>query len=219
MKALKHLIQHLILSVLLLSGCTKSTFVNDLTNNLLPEYSEAGRNVAGALINDTAWRCEMHTCFACVPWRFYMNSNLTGDSISFIFNGLYTSNSVNFIDTSAYNVPINLYVVIRGLKIENQDSLLKLNNKTFLLDSTNSYSSLSRFYQSPNNKGFGSFIVNKVQKGNWDFGDGSPNNPKIYSLILSGHFNFTIHADRDYIIKDGRFDMQVYLNTNFSINQ
>lgn len=216
---MKNLFRLLILGVFLLSGCNKSKFVPDPTDDLLPVYSESGRNIAGALINDTAWRCELNSCFACEIWRFYINSYLTGDSTTFNFNGLYTSNSVNFIDKSIYNVPINLYVIIKGLKIENQDSLLKLNNRTFLLDSANSYSSISRLYQSPTNKGFGSFTVNKVRKESFSIGDGTPNNPKNYTFIVSGHFNFTIHGDRDYIIKNGRFDMEVLSNTTFGIEQ
>ncbi|OIQ92873.1 hypothetical protein GALL_251680 [mine drainage metagenome] len=201
-----------------LTACKKSVFVADPNNNLLPEYSESGRNIAGALLNDTAWRCEMYPCFACVPWRFYISSSLSGDSTTFMFNGLYTSNSIKFIDTSFYNIPTAFNFVIKGLKIENQDSLLKLNNRSFQLDISNSYCSISKFYPfNLDNKGPGTLIINKVQKGNWEFGDGSPNNPKIYRFVVSGHFAFKTTADRLYDVRDGRFDMEVYLNTNLGI--
>jgi len=214
---MKHFIRLLILTILL-SACKKNVFVADTNNSLLPEYSEVGRNVAGALINDTSWRCQLSTCFACVAWNFYINSSIPGDSTSFTFQGAYTSNSINFIFPSNYNVPTDFKVVVKGLKIENQDSLLKLNNRTFILDSANNYVSIAKSYQTPNNKGFGSFTITKVQKGGWHFGDGSPNNPKVYLFILSGRFNFNIRYDRNYLIKDGRYDMQVYLNTNFYVN-
>jgi len=88
-----------------------------------------------------------------------------------------------------------------------------------LLDGTNSYSGLSEFYQPPGNKGYGRFTINKVRKiGNVVFGDGSPNNPKIYPFIISGRFDFDIHDTRSYVVKDGRFDMEVRLTANFGIN-
>ena len=170
-------------------------------------------------MNDTAWRCEMHPCFTCIVWRFYINSSLTGDSTLFMFEGAYTSNSIIYNDTSSKNVDANFSFVIKGLKLETQDSLLKLNNKTFYLDGINNYSSISTLQQYPlYNKGIGTLIINKVQKGNWEFGDGSINNPKICKFIVSGYFNFNTTADRLYIVKDGRFDMEVYLNSNFRIS-
>ena len=214
---MKHFIRLLVLTIII-SSCYKNVFVPDTNNNLIPEYSEVGRNVAGALINDTAWRCQLDICFACVIWNFYILSSITGDSTTFRFQGAYTSNSKYFINASNYNVQTDFNVVVKGLKIENQDSLLKLNNKTFILDSTNNYVSIAKYYQPPNNKGFGSFTITKVQKGDWQFGDGSPNNPKIYLFIVSGRFNFKVQSDREYLVKDGRFDMQVYLNGNYFVN-
>lgn len=202
-----------------ISACRKSTFVADPNDTLVPQYSESGRNIAGALMNDTAWRCEMHPCFTCIVWRFYINSSLTGDSTLFKFEGAYTSNSIIYNDTSSKNVGADFSFVVKGLKLETQESLLKLNNKTFQLDGINNYSSIFLFSQYPNyNKGIGTLTINKVQKGNWEFGDGSINNPKIYKFIVSGHFNFNTTADRLYIVKDGRFDMEVYLNSNFRIS-
>src|SRR5947208_12225322 len=127
-------------------GCGKSIFVPDPNNNLLPEYSESGRNIAGALINDTAWRCVMHSCFGCDFWRFFITSSLSGDSTVFTFHGYYTPNSIQFIDTS-FMRPFDIYFVVKGLKIESQDSLFKLNKKTLILDGVNSYSSISKDYR------------------------------------------------------------------------
>ncbi len=202
-----------------LTACRKSSFVPDQTNGLLPEYSESGRNIAGALINDTAWRCEMHPCFACVIWRFYINSSISGDSTMFRFQGAYSSNSIQYVDTANNKIGADFSFVIKGLKIENQDSLLKLNNKTFQLDSINNYAVISKFF--PNNygrKGKGSFTITRVQKGNREYGDGSPNNPAIYRFVISGRFNFQTYDDRLYNVKDGRFDMEVYWKSNLSIN-
>ncbi|MBN8835628.1 MAG: hypothetical protein J0I09_00060 [Sphingobacteriia bacterium] len=204
---------------LLLTSCRKSTFVADQTNNLLPEYSESGRNIAGALINDTAWRCEMHPCFTCYIWRFFIGSSLSGDSTTFRFEGAYSSKTIQFVDTANNNIGAAFKFVIKGLKIENQDSLLKLNNRTFQLDSINNYASISKFF--PNDyghKGKGTFTVTRVQKGNQEYGAGTPSNPAIYKFIISGRFNFQTYDDRLYDVKDGRFDMEVYWQSNLSIN-
>ncbi len=202
------------------ASCAKSVFVPDQNNSLLPEYSESGRNIAGALINDTAWRCELHSCFSCIPWRFYINSNLSGDSTLFTFNGACTANSINFIDTSSYNIPVNLFIVVKGFTIENQGSLFKLNNKTFSLDGSNNYSGFSQYYDPITDKGSGSFTVTKVQQvKNFSYGDGTPNNPIIYTYIVSGRFNFEIPGSHPHTISDGRFDMEVSVNTNVSIQQ
>jgi hypothetical protein len=160
----------------------------------------------------------MYHCFACVPWKFYINSSLSGDSTIFRFEGLYTSNSIQFIDTSAFNIPLSFYFVVKGLKIDNQDSLLKLNNKTFQLVNNNGYCGISIFYPyNITNKGAGTLTVNKVQKGDWEFGDGSPGNPKIFRFVISGLFSFKTTLTRTYNVQNGRFDMEVYLNTNLGI--
>lgn len=200
------------------AACKKSTFIADENNSLVPAYTETGNNIAGCLLNDTAWRCSLQPCFACTPWRFNINTSLSGDSTIFRFQGLYTSGSIRFIDSSSNNIPTEFIFVIKGLNIKNQDSLLKLNNQIFQLDTTNGYGSIVRFNQQLSfNKGAGTFTINRVQKGDWESGDGSAGNPKIYRFIISGHFQFTTRATRLYIVKEGRFDMEVYLNSNFSI--
>jgi hypothetical protein len=207
-----------ICAFIVVAGCGKSIFVPDPTNNLLPEYSESGRNIAGALVNDSAWRCVMHSCIGCIFWKFFISSSLSGDSTVFSFHGYYTPNSIQFID-SAYNLPFDIYFVVKGLKIENQDSLFKLNNKTFQLDGNNSYSSISKEYGvSPTlDKGPGTFTINRVQEDKHVVFAGTGNAPNAYRFIVSGHFNCQVTADRPYAINDGRFDMEVYLNTDFFV--
>lgn len=110
--------------------------------------------------------------------------------------------------------PVNFFVVIKGLKIENQDSLLELNNTTFNFD--NICSSVTLNY-SANTFSFqryaecsGNIIFSKVQKiTSFTIGDGSPNNPIINPFIISGHFNFTINGTNNYKVEDGSFDMVV----------
>ena len=211
-------ISKIVFACILVLGCRKSIFAPDPNNNLLPEYSESGRNIAGALINDSAWRCVMHSCFSCVFWRFYITSSLTGDSTVFSFHGSYTPNSIQYIDT-ANNLPFDIYFVVRGLRIENQDSLFKLNGKSFQLDGNNNYCSILKDYSviPSQYKGAGNFTITKVKEDKTAIFEG-PGAQKNYRFILSGHFNSQVTADRMYTINDGRFDMEVYLNTNFIIS-
>ena len=203
-------------------SCKKdSTFIPDSSDNLLPKYTENGYNIAGALINDTAWRSEFYNCTNYCPLSklFGISSFVKGDSTIFHLSGAYTPNSIKYIDSSLNNVTKGFVFVIKGLKIETQDSLLKLNNKTFQLDSVNSYVSIAKFYPLYNfKKGKGTFTVSRVQKDSRStIGDGSSNNPLTYRYTVSGLFNFQANDDRFYDIKDGRFDMEVYLNQNLSI--
>jgi len=136
---------------------------------------------------------------------------VSGDSTTIIFNGKHSYNLINFVDTLP-SIPLNFFVVIKGLKIENQDSLFKLNGKTFNLDGNNNYVALTYSYDNfsfiKSGQSFGNIIFNKVQKNSSvTFGDGSTNNPIINPFIISGDFNFTINGINSYNIKDGRFDM------------
>ncbi len=79
----------------LLIGCSKtSTFVADNDNNQLPEYSESGRNIAGALFNDTTWRSNVYinSINGVYLSGFWINSNLPGDSTIILFNGRQSVN-------------------------------------------------------------------------------------------------------------------------------
>ncbi|HUZ58377.1 MAG TPA: hypothetical protein VMU83_06310 [Hanamia sp.] len=222
---MKHF-KHLIIACTIFISCTKnSIFVADNANSQLPEYSESGRNIAGALFNDTTWRSNVYIDRLSGTYMsgFWIISSLSGDSTTIIFNGKHSYNSINFVGTLPA-IPVNFFVVIKGLKIENQDSLFKLNGKTFNLDGNNNYVALTYSYNDfsflKNRESFGSIIFNKVQKNSsFTIGDGSPNNPIINPFIVSGHFNFTINGTSNYNINDGRFDMVAQWETNLVIAQ
>jgi hypothetical protein len=207
-------------------SCSKtSTFVADNNNNQLPEYSESGKNIAGALFNDTTWRSNVYTSELSGTYLsgFWIISSLSGDSTTIIFNGKHSYNSTGFVDTLP-SIPLNFFVVIKGLRIENQDSVFKLNGKTFNLDGNKNYAAITYSYNDftfqKNAESFGNITFNKVQKNSsFTIGDGSPNNPIINPFIISGHFNFTIDGTSNYNIKDGRFDMVVQWKTNLAITQ
>jgi hypothetical protein len=222
---MKHYPFFIVLCVLFISCTKSSTFIADKNISLLPEYSESGRNIAGALFNDTAWRSDVYISGQSGTYMdgFWIISSLSGDSTTIIFNGKYTYNSIKFIDTLP-SIPVNLFVVIKGLKIENQDSLFKLNNTTFNFDNIRSYVTLTYSYNTFSFQKygdcFGNITFNKVQKSTLlTFGDGSPNNPIINPFIISGHFNFTINGTSNYEVKDGRFDMVTQWETNLIIKQ
>ena len=207
-------------------SCTKSsTFVADSNNSLLPEYSESGRNIAGALFNDTPWISDVYISGLSGTYThgFWIFSSLSGDSTTIIFNGKYTYNSIKYVDTLP-SIPVNFFIVIKGLKIENQDSLFKLNNATFNFDNVSNYVTLTYSYNTfsfqKDGICLGNITINKVQKNtSLTIGDGSPNNPIINPFIVSGHFNFTINGINNCEVKDGRFDMVTQWKTNLIITQ
>lgn len=173
-------------------------FVPDQLDPRLPEYSESGRNIGGAIINDTAWRTKPINYIK--PLGIY--SSISGDSTVFSFNGSY-------IEGTRQRISLSLFVVIKGLKIEKEDSLMKLKNKTFLLDGINSYSAMG-FFDIDSLIGNGKLVINTVKKiSNVVYGDGSPSNPRRYPYNISGTFEFTIKGSKEYKIQNGRFDMVV----------
>ncbi len=203
--------------IALIIGCKETIIVPDSNNSLLPEYSEQGRDVSGALINDTAWMCIGTPGFASIYWQWYINSFINGDSTIFKFQGQTTRDSKKFVENSNSNKFIDLFAVVKGLKIESNDSLSKLINKTYSLDGINSYSGISSHWSNNIEKGNGSLTINRVQKieGPAEVENG----PKTYSYILSGRFNFKINESNIYEIKDGRFDLTFLPKVNLILNQ
>src|ERR1039457_4049063 len=132
---MKHFTYFIVFCFVFLSCTKSSTFVADSNNSLLPEYSESGRNIAGALFNDTPWISDVYISGLSGTYThgFWIFSSLSGDSTTIIFNGKYTYNSIKYVDTLP-SIPVNFFIVIKGLKIENQDSLFKLNNTLFNFD-------------------------------------------------------------------------------------
>ena len=212
-----------VLSVyLFVTACSKSHSSPDEGDELLPPYTEEGRNVAGALVNDTAWRAQMLFCTGCGNTApFDIITSTGGDSTVFLFAGEYTPNSVNYIDTSADNLSMDFRFTVKGLKMDKQEDLLKLDNQTFLLNGVNSYVSLAGTNHIPRGKGTGTFIVKHVSLDNsFVAGDGSPGNPIRYRYIVSGYFSFTVTINNKvYTVQEGRYDMAVMLEDNFFITQ
>lgn len=221
---MKHFI-YFILACMIFSCTKQSLFVADPQNNQLPQYSESGKNIGGVLFNDTTWRSNVNISGLSGNYLsgFWIISSLSGDSTIIIFNGKHSYNSISFVDTLP-SIPLNFFVVIKGLKIENQDSLLKLNNKTFNIDGNKNYIAFTYSYNNfsfqKNSESLGSIIFNKVQKiSSITIGNGTSNNPIINPFIVSGHFNFTINGANKYNIRDGRFDMVTQWRTNLVITQ
>lgn len=211
----------------LITGCFKtSEFIPDKDNSQLPEYAESGSNTGGALMNDTVWRSNVY--ISSVPPTYmsgcYIFSRLSGDSTTIIFNGKHTYQSIPFIDTMP-DITVNFFFVFKGLKIENQDSLLKLNGKTYNIDGVNNYVVITHYSNDlfnilKNSHCSGHITFNKVQKvGYISFGDGSPGNPQVNPFIISGHFDFTVNDPGQCHVKDGRFDMVVTLRSNMAIQR
>jgi hypothetical protein len=98
---MKHVL-YIVLFCLVIVSCSKtSTFVPESGNIQLPVYSESGRNVGGALFNDTTWRSDVYISSLSGTYMsgFWVISNLPGDSTTIIFNGTHSYRSIPFIDT------------------------------------------------------------------------------------------------------------------------
>ena len=217
---------YFILASIEFCGCTKTTtFVADAANSQLPEYSESGKNIAGAIFNDTTWRSDVYSSglsgtYLTGCWIF---SSLSGDSTTIILNGKHSDHSINFVETLP-SVPLSFFFVIKGLKIENQDSLLKLNGKTFDVGDNHNYVTLAyaddHFNFLKKGASIGNIVFIKAGRvAGITIGDGSPGNPVIYPFIVSGHFDFMISGTNSYHVKDGRFDMVAQWKTNLVITQ
>ena len=188
---------------LILNGCD-GIFVPDPIDPRIPKYTEDGNNVAGAFINDNAWKSIVTKKF---PY-FYNEPFITvwqkSDSLAIGFSG-NTNGQSSFIEFHLSDLNISKFedlAALDGKKIQ----LDGIKNTGFYIENYTPYSY--------NNKGIGQIYFKHVsiQDSNVRL-EGQTS--KI--VIISGTFGFTINHSDGKITKvtSGRFDYRITESPNF----
>lgn len=188
----------IILSALcFLTSCKK--LEHDKNNPDLPAYSEEGTNTGGCLINDTAWLNIREGQYGWVIYPVEITSYPNGDSLLILFRGYSKA------PTAYNNTTHEIFIVLKNIKIVTDDDLIKLNDKTFLLDGITNYGGFSDSSGKIKiGNAIGQIQFGKVeQRANWLIG-----NSHVY--IFAGHYNMSFHAGRNFALTNGRFDYNLY---------
>ncbi len=195
----------------ILTACDREKFKPDRNDKRLPKYTEKGNQVAGALINDVAWKTYYST-FGRFKDELGITNYPKGDSIHInlagdISEGPNKSRSINFS------------VVIRNFQVKDIYAVKDLHGVIFFLDGKNNYAIMDDFYHIflPNNLfnkseirfGKGEFYIKRVQtRENVTHNNG---NQSYHPYIISGTFNFEFDNSGTKIsVEKGRFDFKFY---------
>jgi hypothetical protein len=122
-----------------------------------------------------------------------------------LLNGSYKNSSLQ------NEIPKTIFIVIKNIKIENDSDLIQLNSKSYPLDGSINYGGFSDHYgYNKTGNSVGNISFGKVEGiSNVTYGDGSPNNPIKHPYIVSGHLEMTFSATINYVLKKGRFDVNI----------
>lgn len=192
-----------------LISCRKSAIKPDPDSPDLPIYSEKGLNVGGILINDSAWLTVKLGLFSTAR-PLQLLSYPAGDSVVVLLNGNFKENSLQ------NQISKSIFIVIKQIKIINDNDLLQLNGKTFVLDGNENYGGFSGYYgQDKAGKAVGSISLGKVSViNNITYGDGSPNNPVLHPYIVAGQLSMKFFTTRNFSLTKGRFDVTLIRSSN-----
>lgn len=172
---------YVFLLALSMQSCS-SVWVPDPVDPRLPEYTESGHNVAGALVNNDIWESHATTVGRSINAPHFTN-NYEGDSLVLQFYGTLNS----------HTTCIAFYLGDRN--VSNTTDLKQLENQVFELDGESMYGMVyinGTVYR----YGAGQLYIKYVQLGD-----------DPYYAIASGTFGFTLTDNgKTFEVYYGRFD-------------
>lgn len=174
--------------VIFLASCEK--FIPDPVDPRLSRYTEDGRNISSALINDRVWIAKGETYWA---W-----SAPAYDPMHFIT--YQPKNDTLFVDFKHSNSDSNIRFTLVGHGIKEVKDLNMLRDKKIPINEENFYAV---------------YGGNKAQNGQIYFKHVDSNDS---TAVLSGTFGFTI-GDPPTKVSYGRFDFRVEKNENFRLKE
>ncbi len=202
MKKFTFLNKILVVLFMLTLVCCETEFIPDPLDPRLPKYSETGKNVAGAIINQEIWNSVDNYSFAYVvnePMIFLFEN----DSLHIVFKG---------------NSTICDYIEFRlsGFGIYKFEDLILLKNKKIQLDGLrNSGLCLENYCNSYYSSdpdcslsgGSGQLYIKNIVVDS-------------VSAVISGTFGFTFTNSENKVFKVsyGRFDYRFENNLNFTLS-
>lgn len=176
----------------------------------LPEYSEKGLNVGGFFLNEQAWITDRYS-FLSRQNTFSLYSYPAGDSIVIYWNGNYKDSVLRSNETQ------QLFIVLKNIKIEQDEDLYKLSGRTILLDGITNYGGFTQGYYSSEKIGHG---TGKLSFGNVGIIKNvkyDPDSSSYYAFIVPGRFEMNMYTNKNYTITLGRFDMKMLRNDNIVV--
>lgn len=201
----------LVTLVLFFDGCREEEFLPDPADPRLPQYTEDGNQVAGALVNDIAWKTNFWASLD-MGWNrsFYFTTSSFAGAAKLTLEGSYTEGSHE-------EKHLNFIVVLRSVSLSKLEDISNLNGQTITLDGQTNYAYISDPYWTIENNvdyhygGTGSITfknVKKVTNLTIHRENGETYNP----LIVSGVFEFSFD-NIAVAVKSGRFDF--YINDSY----
>jgi hypothetical protein len=186
-------------------GC-EERFIPDPLDPRLPKYTEDGNMVAGALINDVAWKTDWRVDIEYRNRSFYFTSYPAGDSISLTIDGSY-------IEGPDKNTDVSFVFVIKKMRLRNTDDLVNLKFRTFKFDGNYVYAVMNDI----NRPAPG--VINYFYSGNGELkfqnvvpGKGitwtRDNGEEYHPQIVTGTFYMNFNKD-SIKVKSGRFDFAI----------
>lgn len=176
-----------VIAVFLLS-CEK--FIPDPIDPRLSRYTEEGRNVSSALINDNVWIAKGETYLVWITPHYDYAHYIT----------YQPKNDTLFLDFKPRNSDSNIQFVFVGYGITNVNELNVMRDKKIQINGES-------FYAVYGGK--------KANNGQIYFKHVTSNDS---TAVLSGTFGFTI-ADPPTKVSYGRFDFRVRKDENFRVKE
>ena len=211
MKQLTRTISLASLALLLIyfESCLQEKFIPDPADPRLPKYTECGNEVAGALINNVAWKSEFFVGFdnpSIDPC--YLTNYISGDSATIEFVGECNQGP-------SKGSPISFLVSLPNFQIPAINDLTRLSGQTFTIDGTKNAVRIVDYFKVINSRkkvfkgGSGELTIIKIKPiSNVTIG-GSNGAASYHPMIMAGTFKFNFNADT-VKIESGRFDFEIY---------
>lgn len=206
MKPKNHVLLFLLIAIVGIStqSCVDlrdSDFNPDNEDSRLPEYTEKGYDIAGALLNGDAWRSERK------PFSEIMQLDISKKD-TFVFE-MYGK----LIDGEGQGDFVDFYIYQTELNIGTYTDLKSIEGKTIVLDGKDNYAELK---YTPKNgdpifylDGTGTITFRTIwEKDNITFISSEENLFNSHPTYISGTFelNFT-----KFEVEKGRFDYEIYI--------
>ena len=195
-----------IVAILLLTNCRREEFVPDPNDKRLPQYTEEGNMIGGALVNEVAWRTRWERKALGEYKAFYFTNYATGDSVTLDLQG-------KFIEGPMKEREFDFLLVLNGIQVKHVSDLIALEGRTFSLDGQKNYVIVNDYTDRENNSikvikgGIGTFSIKRTREvTNQIYYRGSGQNKTPYHpLIVAGTFEFEFPAE-GIKVESGRYD-------------
>lgn len=183
-----------------------SDFYPDDEDSRLPAYSEKGYDIAGALINNDAWRAERRPFSELMLVDISKTDTMVFEMYGEMIDGIRKEDRVEF------------YIYQTGIDINSFTDLKKLEGKTISFDGENNYAGLK---YTPMNKfpyydmnGTGKLVFKSIReiKNRTYMNNSNVSLFHIHPVYLSGTFELSFKDSLGNQIKidKGRFDFKAY---------